>query len=222
MPCAPTTPEDNISESLPRASSSIGMSCFPESAQPPGASRSRARSGLSVTWAAPATALNLPLCRLRQNRRSGPAPPAQPGGNPRFFAPIAGIGPPARHRSASGCNQTPGRACPFLARSTGLIVSRCPDLYLSCLPLCLTVTACPSVDDRTPASLARRAAFSASHAAIRACGWRAGRAAAAPCSRCRVAPAPRRTRSDRTARRTSRASPGAPRAPDRGSLPESP
>ena len=39
-------------------------------------------------------------------------------------------------------------------------------------------------------------------AAIRSCGWRAGRAAAAPCSPCRIASASRRTRSDRTARRT--------------------
>ena len=64
--------------------------------------------------------------------------------------------------------------------------------------------------------------FIASDAAVRSCGWRAGRAAPAPCSPCRGEPALHRTRSDRTARGISRASPGAPRAPDRGSLPESP
>ncbi len=62
----------------------------------------------------------------------------------------------------------------------------------------------------------------ASDAAIRSCGWRVGRAAAAPCFPCRNRPALRRTRPDRTARRTSRASPGALHAPDRGPPPENP
>ena len=41
-----------------------------------------------------------------------------------------------------------------------------------------------------------------SDAAIRSCGWPAGRAAGAPCCPCRNAPAPRRIRSGRTPRRT--------------------
>ena len=49
----------------------------------------------------------------------------------------------------------------------------------------------------------RDATVIVSDAAIRSCDWPAGRVAGAPCSPCRNAPAPRRSRSGRTARRTS-------------------
>ena len=68
----------------------------------------------------------------------------------------------------------------------------------------------------------RDATVIVSDAAIRSCDWPAGRAAGAPCSPCRNAPAPRRSRSGRTARRTSGPCPGVARAPDRGPPPGSP